>query len=55
LPDFDETFLDTALEISVNEAKRDAKIFGDSPLRLSAVVDRIEQIEDDPVVLFTVG
>jgi hypothetical protein len=51
LADFDETFFDTSLEVGINEAKRDSKLFSDAALRLSAIIDRIEQIENDPFIL----
>jgi hypothetical protein len=54
VPDLHKTLLDAALVVCVDQPKRDPKIFGDSSLRLSTVIDRIERIEDDPV-LSTLG
>jgi hypothetical protein len=41
------------VEVGIDETKRDTKFLGNAALRLTAVIDRIEQIEDDPLVLST--
>ena len=55
LADFDETLLDATLEVSINKTQRDTEFFGDAALRLRAIIDRVEQIEDDPLVLAAIA
>ena len=55
LADLDESLLDAASKVGVDEAKRDAEILGNAALRLGAVIDRIKQIEDDPLVLAAIA